>query len=241
MAYQDVSSHLVNFSDLSRFTQFQDDFRMEIISIAAWLIWNRRNAIHFVQTTHPLTNICSMTGNLLQEYLVAQNDDLVLPCPTIMQQWRSPDHNIYKVNFDAAIFSSSNLAGIGVISCDCDGEAIGALSMPIPLAQLVAAMEALACCGVVKFAIEIGLFQVVFEGDSVVIINALTKDTGELSSYGNILEDICTLVFVFQLVEFNHVPRNCNSVTNAFAKKVSSVLRLQVWLEDIPPDIVPLV
>lgn len=177
-----------------------------------------------------------MAGNLLQEYLAAQNDDLVLPCPTIMQQWRSPDH-IYKVNFDATIFSSSNSAGIGVISRDCNGEVIGALSMPILLAQLVAAMEALACRRAVQFAAEIGLSQVVFEGDSAVIINALTKDTGELSSYGNILEDIRALVFVFQLVEFNHVPRNFNSVTNASAKKASSMLRL----EDIPPDIVPLV
>ena len=62
-----------------------------------------------------------------------------------MQQWIPPDHDIYKVNFDAATFSSSNLASVGVIVRDCAGEVIGALSMPISPPQLVAAVEALAC------------------------------------------------------------------------------------------------
>ena len=145
------------------------------------------------------------------------------------------------MNFDATTFSSSNLTGIGVIVRDCDGEAIGALSMPILLAKSIAAVEALSCRRAMQFEAEIGLSRVVFEGDSVVIINALTKATVDLSSYGNILEDIRVLVSGFQLVEFNHVPCICNLVADALAKKASSVLGLQVWLEDIPLDIVPLV
>jgi len=125
-----------------------------------------------------------------------------------MQQWQPPDHDIYKVNFNAATFSSSNSVGIRVIVCDYVGEAIGALSMTIPLPQSVADVKALACYQAVKFAAEIGLSRVVFEGDSVVIINALNKATGDLASYGTILEDIRALVSGFQLVEFNHVPRN---------------------------------
>jgi len=33
----------------------------------------------------------------------------------------------------------------------------------------------------------------------------------------------------------------CNSIADALAKKANFVLSLQVWLEDIPLDIVPLV
>ena len=67
---------------------------------------------------------------------------------------------------------------------------MGALSSSIPLAQSVADVEALACLKAVKFALEIGLTRVVFEGDSAVIIGALIHDNGEVASYGNILEDI---------------------------------------------------
>lgn len=67
---------------------------------------------------------------------------------------------------------------------------MGALSSSIPLAQSVADVEALACLKAVKFALEIGLTRVVFEGDSAVIIGALIQDNGEVARYGNILEDI---------------------------------------------------
>ena len=135
-------------------------------------------------------------------------------------------HNFYKVNFDVATFSSTNSTGIGVIVCDYADEVIGALSMPILLPQSVVAV--LVCRWVVNFVAEIGLPRVVIKGDSTVIINVLTKDNDDLTSYGNILEDIRSLVSGFQLVEFNHVPRACNSIANALAKKVSIVTGLQV-------------
>ena len=61
----------------------------------------------------------------------------------------------------------------------------------------MADLEALACLKAVQFALEIGLTQVVFEGDSAVIINALLHGMGELASFGNILVDIRLHSFVF--------------------------------------------
>ena len=61
------------------------------------------------------------------------------------------------------------------------GEAIGALSMPIPLSNSVAVLEALACCRALLFAKEIGLRQVVFEGDSAMVIQAFTHGNSTLS------------------------------------------------------------
>ena len=147
----------------------------------------------------------------------------------------------FKVNFDATVFRRSNLAGIGVIARNHDGEAAGALSSPIPMAQSVADLEALACLKAVQFALEIGFTRVVFEGDSAVIINALLHSAGELASFGNILDDIRLHSSIFQFVKFVHVSRNCNSVADALAKKDKSNVGTQVWLHDLPTDIVPLV
>ncbi|XP_075659056.1 uncharacterized protein LOC142628914 [Castanea sativa] len=112
--------------------------------------------------------------------------------------------------------------------------------MPIPLPQSVADVEALACHRAVQFAAKVGLTRVVFEGDSL-IINALTSDSGELASSEAVLEDIRVLILGFQSVGFKHVTRNCNAVADALAKKVRSDVGLQVWLEEIPSDITPLV
>ena len=179
--HHDVAGQPMSFGDLiSRFLHYQeDDYRLELFSIMAWLLWNRCNAKHFGCLVQPLTKICSLAGNYLQEFLAFQAKPSKPPDPIILQQWRPPDNNVYKVNFDAATFRTTNSAGIGVIVRDCVGEVIGALSMPIPMPQSVVAVEALACRQAVKFAAEIGLTRVVFEGDSAVIINAISSTKGD--------------------------------------------------------------
>ena len=68
--------------------------------------------------------------------------------------------------------------GVGVIIRDNWGDPIGALTMPVPISQFVAELEALACQQAVQFALEIGLNRVVVEGDFVTIIEALNNGTG---------------------------------------------------------------
>lgn len=62
-----------------------------------------------------------------------------------MKQWRPPESEHVKLNFDAAAFNSLNLASIGVIVRDWNGVVLGAMSMSISLSQSVNEMEAIAC------------------------------------------------------------------------------------------------
>ena len=64
--------HPQSFSDLlSLFLQVTEDYRKEVFSIAASLLWNRRNAIHFGRPVRATDQILSMAGNLLQDFLAA--------------------------------------------------------------------------------------------------------------------------------------------------------------------------
>lgn len=99
-------------------------------------------------------------------WLTSRRDDV--------QYWHPPDLDTYKLNFDAIIFNASNVAGIGVIVRDWRGETIAALSQPILASHLVADMEALACRRAIEFSAKIGLRRVVFDGDSALVINAIT-------------------------------------------------------------------
>ena len=36
----------------------------------------------------------------------------------LLHQWRPPELDVRKVNFDVAVFKASNSAGIGVVVCD---------------------------------------------------------------------------------------------------------------------------
>ena len=119
-----------------------------------------------------------------------------------MQQWRPSDLHCLKINFDAAVFRRSSLAGIGVVVRNNAGEVEGALSSSISMAQSVADLEALACLKAVQFALELGITRVVFEGDSAVVINALLHGAGAFASFDNILDDIRMLSAVFHFVDF---------------------------------------
>ena len=121
---------------------------------------------------------------------------------------------------------------------DHRGEIIGSLSLHIPLPPTVAEVEALACHRAVLFAKELCLHEVLFEGDSQIVINALADGRAEQSIYGHIIVDI--LHEAAQL-SFVYVNRNCNRVADAMAKKAKTSLEFQVWLEDIPEEFVPLV
>ena len=158
---------------------------------------------------------------------------MAFPRPPSLQQLCPPTPDIFKVNFNAAIFQSSNLAGLDVIVCDSSGAAIGALSVPISLDCSVAEpeLEALVCLRAVQFALEIGLTRVVLKGDSAAVIDALWHGSGELTSYENVLDDIRVQVSVFQFFYFNLVSRLCNFIADALAKKASSVVGLQVGWE----------
>ena len=217
-----------------------DDYRKEIFITIAWLLWNRRNASRVGRPTQPLYKITQMAGSLVQEFLEAQDPTTTTPVSSpihILQQWRPLDENIFKANFDAALFKSENLAGLGVVIRDWHGDAIGTLTMSVPLAQTVVELEALACRRAVQFAKEIGLTQVIFEGDSLSIIQAILEGSLDALPYGNVIEDIRFQAMEFPLSVFTHVPRICNVVADALAKKAKTCRGTQVWLEELPEDI----
>lgn len=156
--HQSVLSQPSSFNEsLSRFMFCQEEFRAKILVTIVWFLWNRRNAILFGRPALLVSSICSKAGSFLQEFLQAQTEEPVPPRPPPMQQWRPPKPYCYKVNFDAAVFCVSSLVGIGVIIRNDGWDAVGALSLSIPMAQSVVELEALACLKVIQFALEIGL------------------------------------------------------------------------------------
>ena len=118
------------------------------------------------------------------------------------------------------VFQASNLAGVGVIARDNRGDPIGALTMPIPFRQSVTELEALACQRAVQFALEIGLNQVVIEGDSVTIIEALKNGSGQFASYG------------MSLMIFGHNLLGSNML-NFLILAVYATLLLMHWLKKL--------
>ena len=145
------------------------------------------------------------------------------------------------MNFDAAIFNHSNSIGLGVIVRDWCGISLGAMSMHTSLASSIADMEALACLRAVQYAAELELQAVIVEGDSAIIIVAISQGRSLLSSFGNIVDDVQCLLPKFSSIQFSHVNGSGDLVADALAKKASSIVGCHVWPDALPLEIAALI
>ena len=176
-------------------------FTVALVSTIAWSLWQRRNKIRVRQTSWPLHEISRRAKELVVEFFDIHKQP---PRPAVQRpqvHWTKPPRDFYKANFDAALFDSSNMAGIGVVIRDYNGNVIGALSQKIALPQSIEHAEALAASRAVAFAKELSLFEVIFEGDCLRIIKAINTMEPCHTLFGHIIEEIRSFEFCFKEVQ----------------------------------------
>ena len=78
-----------------------------------------------------------------------------------------------KTNYDGAMFGESDMARIGVVICNCEGQVLVALSKKIVKPPLVEILELLAVRRAVSSTAESGYDQFVCKGDSESMVNSL--------------------------------------------------------------------
>ena len=72
---------------------------------------------------------------------------------------------------------------------DHEGSVIGALFERIALPPSVEDVEALAGRRAILFAQELGLLEVIFEGDAEIIVNSFNTDEECMAPFGPLIED----------------------------------------------------
>ena len=206
---------------------------MAWFSTIAWSLWERRNGIRENQPSWPFHGIGNRAKAMVLEFFDA-HAQVPGSTPQFPQvRWSPPPMGFYKANFDAALFEESNFAGIGVVIRDCYGEVIGALSQKILLSQSVEQAEALAASRAVKFATELCLFEVIFEGDSLRVIAAINSSGACHPMFGHIVEEIRSLSSSLASCQFQHICRE----GNALARRAVLTAYTDIWVEELPTDL----
>ena len=114
---------------------------------------------------------------------------------------------------------------------DSEGRMIASLVEKIPLAQIVANVEAAVARRTILFAKDLNLSSIILEGDSEIITRALQAEDQSLASYGNIIEEIRFHADSFLNFRVSHVKRKWNSVAHNLVSHVSGLV---VWMEEVP-------
>ena len=126
---------------------------------------------------------------------------------------------------------------MGVIIRNDLGLVMATSSQIIPLPTSVEMVEMLTARNAVCLARELQFNKVIVEGDSEVVIKSLNSSNVPSTSFGHIVRDIKIVSTAFSEISFCHTRRQGNKVAHSLARRACKFSPYNVWMEDVPPDI----
>ena len=207
---------------------------LETFLVQSWLIWQQRNAVLYGSKMQHPGQLNQRVTDLLREYREAQSSLAVsLVRPSSLQNWKPLVGQLFKLNFDAAIFE--NGSGVGAIIRNAAGEVMVALSARGEAVADNEEAEVRACRKALEFAIDAGFSELIVERDNSVVMSTISSNKPNCSRLGVIYDDIGCLVAGLSYVSFTCIQRNANSVAHSLARYANGLVEEVVWLEDSPP------
>lgn len=100
--------------------------------------------------------------------------------------WSPPEASRYKINYDATTFAEDYKAGLGVVIRNSEDLVMASLTQQLLLPAIVIEIEALATLRAMEFALEIGLDNIVLEGDNEILFKALKSGDRSLAQHGHL-------------------------------------------------------
>jgi ribonuclease HI len=97
--------------------------------------------------------------------------------------------------------------------------------------------EAMACLQAVLAAHDLGVQQIEFESDALMLVQAVISDDFDRAENGVLFKEIKRLLpLFFTFFSVKHCPRACNKVANALASFGAKLVHhpLVVWQGDVP-------
>ena len=153
---------------------------------------------------------------------------------TGVSTWQTPPNPVFKLNFDAVIFSDLNYSGVGAIIRNGKGEVMVAMSTKGPPVGDNEEAGIWACRRVIEFVIDASFTDLVIEGDNAAVMSSISSPGADQSWLGHIIQDIQWLAQGLRWVCFSHVNQDANSVAHSLARYAKNVTEDMVWLEDTP-------
>ncbi|XP_030936394.1 uncharacterized protein LOC115961575 [Quercus lobata] len=142
----------------------------------AWVLWGNRNEMHKGGKRKSGLELVRWATQYLEEYYATTIVEPDVRPPSIQPvRWLPPQGQTYKANVDGAVFAKLKAVGIGVVIQDKEGRVKAALSKKIMLPLGPVEAEAKAVEVGVQFAKDVGIRDVMVEGDSLIMQHALNE------------------------------------------------------------------
>jgi ribonuclease HI len=120
---------------------------------------------------------------------------------------------------------------------DGKGAFLAALSKQVSIDVTPVVAETIAALHAVMWCIEQGFKRVVFEGDSLQVVNEVNSIHPCDSLYGHLIEDIKTGIQTLDVAIFSHVEREANGAAHELAVDARTHVTDTIRWTTIPPSI----
>ncbi|XP_050251532.1 uncharacterized protein LOC126698394 [Quercus robur] len=214
------------------------DTNCEAFAITAWGLWNNRNAVRHGEVCKRGKTIAGEAQKYELEVCSARPVNLIgVSSAPRLKRWCLPPKGTYKVNTDAAVFNNWGCCGFGVVIRNDKGELMGALCKKVefPLGPIEA--EAKATEASIYLAWDLGLKDIIVEGDSQQVIQALNGCITPALPILKIVEGLKLFLLRFNSWKAVHSRRTTNEEAHLLARNAMNVKDCVIWVEDTPPQI----
>ena len=114
---------------------------------------------------------------------------------------------------------------------------MGAMSKKISRTMGAIEVEPKAMEAGILFAWDLGLKNIVVEGDSLAVVQAIKGSVIPAISIQKVIQGISWWLKKFDNWKISHARRSSNTAAHSMAKEAKSVLESVIWVEDSPPFI----
>ena len=118
--------------------------------------------------------------------------------------------------------------GIGAVIRNHDGAVMASCAEKLNQTYKVEEIEALAALKALQLAYDLGFQNVILEGDSLGLIQALKAEDHNLSPLGLLVEDVKLFANNFVRLSYSHIKRSGNNVTHNLTKHSIRILDFQI-------------
>jgi len=208
----------VSAKDMVRDILAMDEAVQRTVIMFLWCWWDARNKANAGEKMQSTDEVVFRTIRNAAETEMMQVKEVKHGHKT-KECWSKPQAEMLKVNFDGGFVAQEKRGSWGFVVRDENGQAVLAGAGNLSAVHDALCAEAEACLAALSATMNHGMSNVVFESDSLVLVDALKTNKYDQSPGGPLFREArAEMRASFADVYINFRPRSCNMVAHELAR-----------------------
>ena len=205
-----------------------------------WATWHARNKLLFEgKKPNPRETVAKAKAIVVayQSMQFKEQDSPRSIKEKEAQRWNPPPSSKLKINVDAAVHAESQMAGLGAVIRNSQGQVVVAAVKSINFQGDVSIAEAKAVQWGMEVASKASFTNVIVETDCSMVADLANNKVSNKTEIWWTIAEIQSSRQDFQSIDFQHVPRQCNTSAHSLVKRALKSSGSVIWRDEFPADV----